>query len=74
MRGTATHLLAHLGAEVIKIESPEGDEARRFGPFLAGESVYFSLINRNEKSMVLNLPDARAQAIVAELAAMADVA
>ncbi|WP_076998053.1 CaiB/BaiF CoA-transferase family protein [Variovorax sp. KK3] len=68
-----TALLADLGAEVIKIESPEGDDARRFGPFLEGESVYFSLINRNKKSLALNLRDARAQAIVAELAATADV-
>ena len=42
-------------------------------PHIDGESVYFSLINRNKKSIALNLRDARAQAIVAELAAGADV-
>ena len=68
-----TALLADLGAEVIKIESPDGDDARHFGPYLEGSSVYFSLINRNKKSLVLNLRDARAQAIVVELAATADV-
>jgi CoA:oxalate CoA-transferase len=68
-----TALLADLGAEVIKIEAPGGDDARHFGPYLEGSSVYFSLINRNKKSLALNLRDARAQAIVAELAATADV-
>lgn len=68
-----TALLADLGAEVIKIEAPAGDDARHFGPFLEGRSVYFSLINRNKKSLALNLRDERAQAIVAELAATADV-
>lgn len=68
-----TALLADLGAEVIKIESPEGDDARHFGPHLDGVSLYFSMINRNKQSLALNLRDARAQAIVAELAATADV-
>ncbi|NDZ16903.1 CoA transferase [Variovorax sp. WS11] len=68
-----TALLADLGAEVIKIEAPGGDDARHFGPFLEGTSVYFSMINRNKKSLALNLRDERAQAIVAELAATADV-
>jgi CoA:oxalate CoA-transferase len=68
-----TALLADLGAEVIKIESPGGDDARHFGPYLHGSSVYFSMINRNKKSLVLNLRDPRAQSIVAELAAKADV-
>jgi len=69
-----TALLADLGAEVIKIESPGGgDDSRRFGPFVQGESVYFALINRNKKSVTLNLRDPRAQALVAALARGADV-
>jgi CoA:oxalate CoA-transferase len=69
-----TALLADLGAEVIKIESPGGgDDSRRFGPFVQGESVYFALTNRNKKSVTLNLRDPRAQALVAALAREADV-
>jgi CoA:oxalate CoA-transferase len=68
-----TALLADLGAEVIKIESPEGgDDSRRFGPFVKGESVYFSLINRNKKSVTLNLREPRAQALLRELTRDAD--
>jgi CoA:oxalate CoA-transferase len=69
-----TALLADLGAEVIKIESPGGgDDSRRFGPFVQGESVYFALINRNKKSVTLNLRAPRAQALVGALARDADV-
>ena len=51
-----TAMLADLGAEVIKIERPDsGDDARRFGPHVGGESAYFMLLNRNKKSMTLNL-------------------
>jgi len=69
-----TALLADLGAEVIKIESPgAGDDSRRFGPFVNGASVYFALINRNKKSVTLNLKHARSRELVAELARRSDV-
>ena len=69
-----TALLADLGAEVIKIETPgRGDDARHFGPFKDGASVYFALINRNKKSVTLNLKDARARDIVHRLAGKSDV-
>ncbi len=69
-----TALLADLGAEVIKIESPgAGDDSRRFGPFVNGASVYFALINRNKKSVTLNLKHARARGLIAELARRSDV-
>jgi CoA:oxalate CoA-transferase len=69
-----TALLADLGAEVIKIETPGGgDDSRRFGPFVQGESVYFALINRNKKSVTLNLREPRAQGLLAALARDADV-
>jgi CoA:oxalate CoA-transferase len=69
-----TALLADLGAEVIKIESPgAGDDSRRFGPFVNGASVYFALINRSKKSVTLNLKHARSRALVAELARRSDV-
>src|SRR5262245_58558851 len=51
-----TMLLADLGAEVVKIERPGGDDARQDGPFLAsGESAYFASIHGGKKSMVLAL-------------------
>jgi CoA:oxalate CoA-transferase len=50
-----TALLADLGAEVIKIESANGDDYRHIGPFLDGESLLFQSINRGKKSVVLDL-------------------
>ncbi|MGH9292062.1 MAG: CaiB/BaiF CoA transferase family protein [Acidimicrobiales bacterium] len=57
-----TAMLADLGAEVIKVEVPgRGDDARAFGPFRNGESLYFAQLNRQKKSVTLNLrvPDGR---------------
>src|SRR3990172_828067 len=52
-------LLADLGAEVIKIETDDGDIARRLGQHLAGEhSVYFASLNRSKLSVTLDLADA----------------
>jgi len=52
----ATAMLADLGAEVIKVEVPDvGDDARHLGPFLDGESTYFSGLNRGKKSVEINL-------------------
>ena len=69
-----TALLADLGAEVIKIETPGlGDDSRHFGPFVGGASVYFALINRNKKSVALNLKDPRAKEVVLALAEQSDV-
>ena len=49
-------MLADLGAEVIKLEQPRiGDDSRHFGPFLKDESAYFMSVNRNKKSITLNL-------------------
>lgn len=51
-----TMILADMGAEVIKVEHPEGgDDARAFGPFLEGKSAYFMSINRGKKSITVNL-------------------
>ena len=50
-----TMLLADMGADVIKVEKPEGDDSRRMGPpFINGESAAFLGINRNKKSIVLD--------------------
>lgn len=58
-----TALLADLGAEVIKVESPQGDDYRHIGPFKSGESALFQLMNRGKKSVVLDLKsDAGARA------------
>lgn len=54
----ATMLLSDFGAEIIKIERTKGDDARHWGPpFLHGQSLWFSAVNRNKKSVVLNLRD-----------------
>ena len=54
----ATMVLADLGAEVIKVERPEGgDMARGTGPFVDGQSSYFMSINRGKKSVILDLKD-----------------
>ena len=67
-------LLADLGAEVIKIERPDsGDDARRFGPHVGGESAYFMLLNRNKKSMTLNLKSERGRELLRSLASTSDV-
>ena len=51
-----TQSLGDLGAEVLKIEPPGlGDETRHFPPFVGGESHYFLGINRNKKSLVVDL-------------------
>jgi crotonobetainyl-CoA:carnitine CoA-transferase CaiB-like acyl-CoA transferase len=48
-------VLADLGADVIKVEGPDGDAWRRYEPFAAGESRYFYALNRNKRSVVLDL-------------------
>ena len=54
-------LLGDMGADVIKIEMPgSGDETRQWGPpFVAGESSYFMSVNRNKRSVTLDLKSAR---------------
>jgi formyl-CoA transferase len=70
-----TMLLADLGAEVIKVENPDGgDDTRRWGPpWLDGESAYFLSINRNKRSLALNLKLPRGIEIAHQLIAQADV-
>jgi len=70
----ATQTLGDLGAEVLKIEPPGGgDETRRFPPFVAGESHYFLGINRNKKSLVIDLQQAAGADILRRLVATADI-
>src|SRR5436190_4424682 len=69
-----TQSLGDLGAEVLKIEPPGlGDETRRFPPFIAGESHYFLGINRNKKSLVIDLQQEAGADIVRRLVARADI-
>ncbi len=70
----ATQSLGDLGAEILKIEPPGGgDETRRFPPFIAGESHYFLGINRNKKSLVIDLQQAAGADILRRLVATADI-
>lgn len=69
-----TMLLADFGAEVIKVERPEGDDARQWGPpFLNGEALWFSAVNRNKKSVQLDLNSSEGQQNLLLLAQTADV-
>lgn len=66
-------LLGELGAEVIKIESLEGDAARHWGPFLAGESAFFQGWNSNKRSLAIDVRRPEGRAVILELIARADV-
>jgi len=70
----ATMLLADLGAQVIKVESPAGDDTRTWMPPVRdGVSTYYLGINRNKRSIALDLKDPDDLAIAQKLAARADV-
>ena len=70
----ATMTLADLGAEVVKVESPAGDDARGFGPpFLGGEGMNYMALNRNKRSIVLDLKKDGGLAVARRLTADADV-
>lgn len=69
-----TMMLADAGAEVIKIEEPgRGDYLRWQPPLVDSQSAYFYALNRNKRSMTLNLKDPRGREILHRLAARADV-
>jgi CoA:oxalate CoA-transferase len=69
----ATALLADLGAEVIKIEPPGGDDYRAIGPMRNGASALFTVVNRNKQSLVLDLKQPSAVDVARQLAAQVDV-
>jgi formyl-CoA transferase/CoA:oxalate CoA-transferase len=68
-------MLADMGADVVKVEPPgRGDETREWGPpFVNGESTYFMSINRNKRSIVLDLKAKEGLGVVRKLAADSDV-
>ena len=69
-----TLILADLGARVIKLERPQGgDDARRIGPFIAGESAYFASLNRGKQSIALDLKDGADREIFEALLERTDV-
>ncbi|WIX75785.1 CoA transferase [Amycolatopsis carbonis] len=70
----ATMLLADLGAEVVKVEGPQGDETRTWMPPVRGEtSTYYLGVNRGKRSIALDLRDEADAQVGRELAARADV-
>ena len=70
---TCTMALADMGAEVIKIEAPSGDLCRALPPFVGKESVPFMALNRDKRSVVLDLKDAAQRERATALIAGADV-
>jgi len=69
-----TMLLGDFGAQVIKIESLDGDDTRQWGPpWLDGESAYYLSVNRNKLSITLDLKNLKGQAIARRLSEKADV-
>jgi len=69
-----TMVLGDLGADVIKVEPPDGDETRAWGPpFAGGESAYYLCVNRNKRGMTVNLKTDEGRDIVRKLAGRSDV-
>ena len=70
-----TMLLADMGADVVKVEKPNGgDDTRRYGPpFIEGESAAFLTLNRNKRSIVLDLKNEQGLGVVRRMLADADV-
>jgi crotonobetainyl-CoA:carnitine CoA-transferase CaiB-like acyl-CoA transferase len=70
----ATMLLADLGADVVKVESPGGDDTRAWTPPVRdGVSTYYLAVNRNKRSVALDLKDDHDQGLARELSSRADV-
>lgn len=69
----ATAILADMGARVIKIEAPGGDDTRQNGPYVEGKSLYFACVNRGKESVVLNLKEENDKKIFINMVAKADV-
>ncbi len=70
-----TMMLADMGADVIKVESPDGDDTRQWGPPFddRGRSAYYLSVNRNKRSLVLNLKTDAGRQIARQLAAQSQI-
>ena len=66
-------ILADLGAEVIKVESPWGDDSRQFGPFVDGKSAYYRLFNRSKMGITLDFKNDDDKEVLRDLVRRADV-
>ncbi|HYD07718.1 MAG TPA: CoA transferase, partial [Reyranella sp.] len=67
-------ILAFLGAEVVKVERPEGDDARKWGPpFVEGDATGFIALNRGKKSITCDLADKAEREALIERIGAADV-
>ncbi len=70
----ATMILGDLGADIIKIEMPvKGDDARHFGPYVKDESAYFMSLNRNKRSITLNLKHQKGKELFLKMVKKADI-
>lgn len=69
----ATMLAAEMGADVIKVEPPGGDEMRQWPPFVEGQSAYFISCNRGKRSIALDLKSEEGKALFHRLIVTADV-
>lgn len=70
----ATMLLSDFGADIIKVERPEGDDARKWGPpFLDEQALWFTAMNRNKKSVVIDARSEKGKADMLDLISKADV-
>ncbi|MCH4887798.1 CoA transferase [Acidaminobacter sp. JC074] len=69
-----TMILGDLGADIVKVEIPEkGDDSRHFGPYQNGESAYFMSLNRNKRSMTLNLKTEKGKELLRAFVKKVDV-
>jgi crotonobetainyl-CoA:carnitine CoA-transferase CaiB-like acyl-CoA transferase len=69
-----TMVLGDLGADVIKVESPDGDETRGWGPpFASGESAYYLCVNRNKRSIVVDFKTDGGREILNQLIQRSDI-
>lgn len=70
----ATMMLADFGADVIKVEPPDGDPSRGWGPpFVGGESAYYLAVNRNKRSIIIDLKEPGGRAMARRMAERCDI-
>ena len=69
----ASLILSDLGASIIKVEKPNGDDSRRYGPFIDKKSCYFLSLNRGKKSILLNLKKKEDKKIFEKILSNSDI-
>ena len=69
----ATQILSDLGAEIIKVEKPDGDDSRKFGPFINKRSSYFISLNRGKKSIIIDFKKDEDKKLFKKLLSISDV-